>query len=65
MARRTRVPIRIHHKEFPKDSTGSSPNGPFWEALELRALPPCLIRYSECPFGLSSFPYLWYCRIPL
>ena len=34
-------------KEFPKDSAWHSPKGPFREALERRALPPCLRFVSE------------------
>jgi hypothetical protein len=37
--------------DFPKDSAWYSPNGPFREALELRALPPCLRFAFEFPLG--------------
>ena len=37
--------------EFPKDSAWQSPKGPFWEAMERRALPPRLRFCSEFPFG--------------
>jgi len=35
--------------KFPKDSTWHSPNGPFREALERRALPPRLRFVYEFP----------------
>jgi hypothetical protein len=35
--------------EFPKDSAWHSPKGPFWEAMERRALPPRLRFVSEFP----------------
>jgi hypothetical protein len=38
-------------KEFPKDSAWQSPKGLFREALERRALLPCLGFVFDFPFG--------------